>query len=44
MNRPAMRFVPVKTTERQAALMLVGFRDRYSQSNAARKYDPGLCG
>ena len=28
MSRPTMRFVPVKTAEQQAALMLVGLRDR----------------
>jgi transposase len=28
MSRPTMRFVPLKTAERQAALMLVGVRDR----------------
>ena len=28
MSRPTMRFVPVKTTEHQAALMLIGVRDR----------------
>jgi transposase len=28
MSRPTMRFVPVKTTEQQAGLMLVGVRDR----------------
>src|SRR6476620_11311263 len=28
MSRPRMRFVPVKTTEQQTALMLVGVRDR----------------
>jgi transposase len=28
MSRPTMRFVPVKTTEQQSALMLVGVRDR----------------
>jgi transposase len=28
MSRPTMRFVPVKTCEQQAALMLVGMRDR----------------
>jgi transposase len=28
MSRPTMRFVPVKTVEQQAALMLVGIRDR----------------
>jgi transposase len=28
MSRPTMRFVPVKTTDRQAALMLTGMRER----------------
>jgi transposase len=28
MSRPTMRFVPVKTVDQQAALMLVGVRDR----------------
>jgi len=28
MSRPAMRFVPVKTVDQQAALMLMGLRDR----------------
>src|SRR5438128_8268647 len=28
MSRPRMRFVPMKTTEQQAALMLVGVRDQ----------------
>jgi transposase len=28
MSRPTMRFVPVKTAEQQAALMLVGLRER----------------
>ncbi|MEC5292980.1 MULTISPECIES: IS110 family transposase [unclassified Aurantimonas] len=28
MSRPTMRFVPVKTSEQQAALMLTGVRDR----------------
>jgi len=28
MSRPSMRFVPVKTDEQQAGLMLVGIRDR----------------
>jgi transposase len=28
MSRPSMRFVPVKTAEQQAALMLAGMRDR----------------
>jgi transposase len=28
MSRPTMRVVPVKTTEQQATLMLVGVRDR----------------
>ena len=43
MSRPTMRFVPVKTAEQQAALMLVGVRDRLiarrtQLSNAIRGY------
>src|SRR5260370_5291782 len=43
MSRPTMRFVPVKTAEQQAALMLVGLRDRLLRnrtqlSNAIRGY------
>jgi transposase len=43
MSRPTMRFVPVKTAEQQAALMLVGVRDRLIRnrtqlSNALRGY------
>jgi transposase len=43
MSRPTMRFVPVKTAERQAALMLVGTRERLIRnrtqlSNAIRGY------
>ena len=43
MSRPTMRFVPVKTAEQQAALMLVGIRDRLIRnrtqlSNAIRGY------
>ncbi len=43
MSRPAMRFVPVKTAEQQAALMLVGVRDRLIRNrtqltNAIRSY------
>ena len=43
MSRPTMRFVPVKTAERQAALMLVGVRDRLIRTrtqlaNAVRGY------
>jgi transposase len=43
MSRPTMRFVPVKSTEEQAALMLVGVRDRLIRnrtqlSNAIRGY------
>jgi transposase len=43
MSRPTMRFVPVKTTEQQAALMLMGLRDRLIRnrtqlSNATRGY------
>jgi transposase len=43
MGRPTMRFVPVKTAEQQAALMLVGVRERLVRnrtqlSNAIRGY------
>jgi len=43
MSRPTMRFVPVKTTEQQAALMLAGTRDgligrRTQLSNTIRGY------
>jgi transposase len=43
MSRPTMRFVPVKTAEQQAALMLAGVRDklirnRTQLSNAIRGY------
>ena len=43
MSRPTMRFVPVKTSEQQAALMLIGLRDRLIRnrtqlSNAIRGY------
>jgi transposase len=43
MCRPTMRFVPVKTAEQQAALMLVGLRDRLIRNrtqlaNAIRGY------
>jgi transposase len=43
MGRPTMRFVPVKTEEQQAALMLVGVRERLVRnrtqlSNAIRGY------
>ena len=43
MSRPTMRFVPVKTAEQQAALMLMGVRDRLIRnrtqlSNAIRGY------
>ena len=43
MSRPTMRFVPTKTAEQQAALMLVGVRDRLignrtQLSNAIRGY------
>ena len=43
MSRPTMRFVPVKTPEQQAALMLVGMRDQLIRSrtqltNAIRGY------
>src|SRR5499427_1781290 len=43
VSRPTMRFVPVKTAEQQAALMLAGTRDglirrRTQLSNAIRSY------
>jgi transposase len=43
MSRPRMRFVPVKSTEQQAAQMLLGMRDRLVRqrtqlSNAIRGY------
>jgi transposase len=43
MSRPTMRFVPVKTAEQQAALMLAGLREqlinrRTQLSNAIRGY------
>jgi len=43
MSRPTMRFVPVKTAKQQAALMLVGLRNRLVRnrtqlSNAIRGY------
>ena len=43
MSRPTMRFVPVKTAEQQAALILIGVRDRLIRnrtqlSNAIRGY------
>lgn len=43
MSRPTMRFVPVKTADNQAALMLIGMRDRLIRSrtqltNAIRGY------
>ena len=43
VSRPTMRFVPVKDAEQQAALMLVGVRERLSQKrtqlvNAIRGY------
>jgi len=45
MSRPTMRFVPVKTAEQQAALMMVGLRDRLIRnrtqlSNAIRATQP----
>jgi transposase len=43
MSRPTMRFVPVKTADQQAALMLIGLRDRLIRqrtqlANAIRGY------
>src|SRR3954463_12481188 len=47
MSRPTMRFVPVKTADQQAALMLVGLRDRLIRqrtqlANAIRGYAAGV--
>ena len=45
MSRPTMRFVPVKTAEQQAALMLVErARSADPQSHPAIKRHPRLCG
>ena len=46
MSRPTMRFVPMKTAEQQAALMLVGVRERLIRNrtqlaNAIRGYAAG---
>jgi transposase len=38
MSRPTMRFVPVKTAEQQAALMLVGVRDRLIRNRTQLAY------
>lgn len=43
MSRPTMRFVPIKTANQQAALMLIGMRDRLVRNrtqltNAIRGY------
>ena len=40
-SRPQMRFVPAKSTDEQAALMLAGQRERLvRQRNPAREHDP----
>ena len=45
MSRPTMRFVPVKTAEQQAALMLVGVREPADPpAHAVGQRDPRLCG
>src|SRR5215468_3543491 len=49
MSRPTMRFVPVKTAEQQAALMLAGARQALSVrpaqiSHTNRGYVPKWCG
>ena len=45
MSRPTMRFVPVKTAEQQAALMLVGMRERLiGRRTQLEQRDPRLCG
>jgi transposase len=44
MSRPTMRFVPMKTAEEQAALMLVGVRDRLIRTRTQlAKRNPWLC-
>ena len=44
MSRPTMRFVPVKTAEQQAALMLVGVRDRLIRNRTQLgQRHPRLC-
>jgi transposase len=47
MSRPAMRFVPVKTAEQQAPLMMAGMSDRLIRNrtqlaNAIRGYAAGF--
>src|SRR5271166_2072992 len=44
MSRPTMRFVPVKTAEQQAALMLARPWPADPQSHAVDQRDPWLCG
>ena len=45
MSRPRMRFVPVKTAEQQAALMLVGpARPADAPPHPGEQHDPRLCG
>ena len=45
MSRPTMRFVPVKTAEQQAALMLAGMRERLIRRRTQlSQRDPRLCG
>ena len=45
MSRPSMRFVPVKTVEQQAALMLAGTREQLvRRQHAADQHDPRLRG
>ena len=45
MSRPTMRFVPAKTAEQQAALMLAGHpRADDHAAHPAQQYDPRLCG
>jgi transposase len=42
MSRPTMRFVPVKTAEQQAALMLIGVRDRLIRNRTQLSADDPL--
>ena len=45
MSRPTMQFVPVKTEEQQAALMLAGVRQqRITRTRPLQQRNPRLCG
>jgi transposase len=44
MGRPTMRFVPVKSAEQQAALMLVGMRERLVRNRTQLRADSAHVG